>query len=284
MNFYLIILFSLPLILASIGETVGQKSGVMNIGLEGVMLLAAFCCFVFLNLGVHPYIALILSTLIGGMINFIQSIFVIYKQANQVAVGTAINLFALGLTSALFREFYGQTGELITVPKLPAIIGKCDLVLILTLPILLMTSVFIFRTRRGLLLRATGESPEVVRSLYKSPERQQLIGLLFSGVLGGLAGGYLVAGVVGTFAENMTAGKGFIALAMVTFGRWHPVGATLSSLFIGSLGALQYSFQSMNTHVPYQIFLALPYVCSLLVLVFSGKAYSGPKSLGNPLE
>lgn len=284
MNLYLIILFSLPLILASIGETIGQKSGVINIGLEGIMLLAAFSCFVFLNIGIHPYLALIFSACIGLIVTLIQAVFIIYKKANQVAIGTAINLCSLGLTSALYRNFYGQTGELTTVSKLPSVIQHYDLVFILTIPLLFFTSYFIFKSPRGLLLRATGESPEVVRSLHKSPEKQQLIGILFSGLMGGVAGGYLVAGVVGTFAENMVAGKGFIALAMVTFGRWHPIGAALSSLFIGSLGALQYNFQSMNTNIPYQIFLALPYICSLVVLIFSGDSYNGPKALGNPLK
>lgn len=284
MSLYLIILFSLPIILASIGETVGQRSGVINIGLEGIMLFGAFVCFFFLNMGLHPYIGLLFSACIGVFISLIQTIFVVYKKADQVAIGTAINLFALGTTNALYRNFYGQTGELTTVAKLPGIVGGYDLIFILTFPIMFLVSYFVFKSRRGLLLRATGEAPEVVRSLYQSPEKQQLIGLLISGLMGGVAGGYLVAGVVGTFAENMVAGKGFIALAMVTFGRWHPIGVALSSLFIGSLGALQYSFQSMNTTIPYQIFLALPYLCSLIVLIFSGQNYNGPKALGNPLE
>ncbi|HEY0866875.1 MAG TPA: hypothetical protein VGE01_05840, partial [Fimbriimonas sp.] len=172
-------------------------------------------------------------------------------------------------------------GQLLSVP----IIGKWygfDAVIgfmILAIP----TTAWLLRsTGWGLALRAAGEYPPAVESSGFSTSRLRYGACLIGGAFGGLAGGYLALGVAGSFAENMTAGRGFVAIAMVTFGRWHPLGVVAAALLIGFVESLQYWFQGIGLNVPYQLMTALPYVIALLVLVFVGKGTQAPSALGVP--
>jgi len=143
---------------------------------------------------------------------------------------------------------------------------------------------FLFRTRTGLALRAAGESPQHARAAGVPVRRLQFAATITGGVLAGLAGGTLVLAQVGTFAERMTAGRGFIAIAIVVLGRWHPVGVLGAALFFGAATALQFVFQAMGLAVPYQLFLMLPYVLTLLLLAGLVGGVKAPAALGRPAE
>jgi simple sugar transport system permease protein len=137
-----------------------------------------------------------------------------------------------------------------------------------------------YRTRMGLALRAVGENPEAARAAGIDPRRVQLGAVLFGGVMGGLAGGTLVLAQVGTFAEGMSAGRGFIAIAVVALGRWHPVGASIGALLFGAASALQFLFQAMGWAAPYQLFLGLPYLLTLIALAALRSRHAAPAALG----
>jgi simple sugar transport system permease protein len=143
---------------------------------------------------------------------------------------------------------------------------------------------WLYRTGAGLSLRAVGERPAAAIAAGVSPMRQQLLAVLFGGALGGLAGGSLVLAQVGTFAEGMSAGRGFIAIAIVALGRWHPAGVALAALLFGGANALQFVFQAMGWDLPYQIFLALPYVVTLFALAGAVGRQAAPAALGRPAE
>ncbi|MCU0626293.1 MAG: ABC transporter permease, partial [Gemmatimonadaceae bacterium] len=215
-------------------------------------------------------------------------------RADQIIAGTAITLLGLGLTGALNRVLFGERGPGLELPTLApvAIPGLAQLPIIGSalfrqpLPTYLAYAAigiawwWLFRTHGGLALRATGENPDAVRAAGLAPARQQWAGLLAGGLGAGLAGGTLVLAQVGTFTEAMSAGRGFVAIAIVALGRWHPGGAALAALVFGAASALQYTLQSAGSTLPYQLFLALPYALTLVALAIASGRYRGPAALG----
>lgn len=275
--------FAIPIALAALGEVVSQRSGVLNIGLEGTMLGAAFAAaYVTLHTG-NPWFGLLAGILVGLVASLIQSWFVLMRRADQVVVGTAVNLLALGVTGSLFRRAFGESGQLLSVPTLPKFDGW-DAVMIATPILAIATAWALQRTGWGLLTRASGEYPKAVEAEGFSVRRVRLGAMAMGGALAGAAGAYLSIGIVGSFAENMTQGRGFMAIALVTFGRWHPVAALAAAMLIGGLEWLQFKLQAQGGGlVPFQLLLALPYLVALLVLVVGAKGTRGPAALGQPL-
>jgi simple sugar transport system permease protein len=234
------------------------------------------------------------AALSGAALAALFALFAVALRADQIITGTAITLFGLGLTGTLYRWIYGVTGAALTIPTM----HTTPLPVLSRIPVLgpalfdqpLVTYVgyglvpliwwWTYRTRGGLALRAVGENPEAARTAGISPGRVQLGALLAAGVLGGVSGATLVLAQVGTFAEGMSAGRGFIAIAIVALGRWHPVGAALGAVLFGAASALQFLFQAMGWHAPYQIFLAVPYVLTLLALAGAAGRRRAPAALG----
>ncbi|MEZ0324309.1 MAG: ABC transporter permease [Fimbriimonas sp.] len=278
-----IIRYTAPVALAAIGETVNQKSGVINIGLEGMMLVAAFfAMLVGLSTG-NPWLGLLAGTGSGLLLAAISSWFTLSLSADQVVVGTALNLFALGITGTLYRAKFGQSGALLDVKTIPQWNG-IDPVMVFLILAALAAWFLLFRTGWGLALRAAGEYPKAAEASGYSVKKLRLGAGLFGGAFAGLAGAYLSVGISGSFAENMTAGRGFIAIAMVTFGRWKPQLVLLAALLIGFVESLQYRFQSLGWNVPFQLLLALPYIVALLVLVLVGKGTLAPAALAQAYQ
>ena len=274
-------MFATPTALAAIGETVGQRSGVLNIGLEGTMLLSAFAAAMVALWSGNPWLGLLSGGLAGLVLAALVGLLCVARDADQVVVGTGLNLLALGLTGAWFRSLFGQSGKLFTVPTLPKV-GFWDPVSVAT-PLLALAVLWLLqRTYWGLTLRAAGENPVAVEAAGRSVPRYRWLGLMVSGGLAGLGGAHLSLVVSGTFAENMTSGRGFVALAMVTFGRWSPVGAYAACLLIGYLESLQFSLQAAGKGVPQELLLALPYAVSLLALAFVGRGVRSPAALAAP--
>ena len=281
--FFGLLRYAAPVGLASMGESVGQKAGVINIGLEGIMVTSAFCATVACDLTKDPWIGLGLGVLAGFVLALVQAFFTLRLGCDQVVVGTAVNLFGLGLTGTLYRLKYGSSGQLLSVAKVPQF-GGCDVVLVAWLASVVVVTWLVFRSKWGLVARATGEYPPAVVANGFSPIWTRFQAVMVGGLFAGLAGAYLSLGIAGSFAENMTAGRGFVALAMVTFGRWKPIGVFLASLLVGYVDSLQFELQTKNIGWPPQFFIALPYVVVLVVLVFAGKGSAAPAALARPFD
>jgi general nucleoside transport system permease protein len=282
-----------PLLLAALGETVAERAGVINIGLEGTIIVGCLTGVIAATpLGATG--GLLAAALGGVCLAAILALFVITLRADQIITGTAISMLGLGATGAAYRAYFGSTGAALTTPTLPTleipglhrlpVIGRAifseSLPTYLAIVLAIVVWFGLYRTHRGLALRAIGESPAAARASGVPMRRLQLAAILFSGACGGLAGGTLSLAQVGTFAEGMSAGRGFIAIAIVALGRWHPLGATLAALVFGFASAVQYLFQALAINLPYQLFLALPYVLTLVALALSAGRYAAPASLG----
>ncbi len=284
-----------PLLLAAIGETIVQRSGVMNLGLEGIMLTGALAA----ALGAAAWgpwsgagVAVVAGMVLAGMFALVA----IGARADQVITGTAVTLGAVGLTGTVYRQAFGAAGSGLDLPTLepfslpalsalpvagPALFAQPvpTYIAMLAVPAVWW---LLFRTRAGLALRATGEAASVARASGVRTRLVRAAATIAGGGFAGLAGATLVLAQVGTFAERMTAGRGYMALAIVVLGRWHPVGVALASLAFGAAMALQFLFQTSGLDVPYQLFLMLPYALALLALAGVVGRVKAPGDLGKP--
>lgn len=283
-----------PLLLAALGETLVQRAGVINIGLEGLLLCGAFAAMTGCYFTGSPLLGLTLGGLCGMLLVLLFAFVTVGLGADQIVAGVSINLLAAGLTGVLYRGIFGVTGQALivnTVPLLP-IPGLSDLPLFGTIffqhtPLVYLTflltplfSFFLFHTRGGLQLQAVGEHPQAAETMGISVPRMRTLTLLMEGFLAGIAGGYLSLAYSNTFIEGMSAGRGFIALAIVIFGRWRPGGVCAAALFFGGAIALQFHLQALGSALPYQFVLMLPYILTLLALAFAGAKLAAPAALG----
>ncbi|MCU0646869.1 MAG: ABC transporter permease [Gemmatimonadaceae bacterium] len=282
-----------PLALAAVGELVAERAGVINIGLEGAIIAGAFGAVVGAGIaGVGG--GMLLGVLAGLALGLVFALLVVRWRADQIITGTAITLLALGITGTLYRTLYGESGVALSlpttapvaIPGLSAIpvLGRALFVqpwptYVLYVLVPLVTWV-LTRTHAGLAIRAVGERPQAASAAGIDARRVQWWSTLFGGAMGGAAGATLVLAQTGTFVEGMSAGRGFIAIAIVVLGRWHPVGAALAALLFGAASALQFVAQAMGWRVPYQLFLAIPYVVTLLVLATASSRAGAPAALG----
>jgi simple sugar transport system permease protein len=282
-----------PLLLAATGETITERSGVINLGLEGMMLAGALAA----TLGATaagPWTGVLLAVLAGMALALLFAAVAIGARANQIITGTAITLGAVGLTGTIYRQAYGTEGAGLDLPTLSAIAvpGLAELPVLgpalfeqppptyLALAALPLVWWFLFRSRTGLALRAAGEAGVTARASGVPTRLLRTVATTIGGGFAGLAGATLVLAQVGTFAERMTAGRGFVAIAIVVLGRWHPLGVAIASLLFGAATALQYLFQTLGLEVPYQLFLMLPYALILLALAGVVGRVRAPGELG----
>lgn len=282
-----------PLLLAATGETVTERAGVINLGLEGMMLAGALAAALGASAG-GPWTGVGLAVLAGMTLAAVFAAVAIGARANQIITGTAITLGAIGLTGAVYRQAYGAAGAGLELPTLQAIAvpGLSRLPVVgpalfaqpaptyIALAALPLVWWMLFRTRTGLALRATGEASATARASGVPVRLLRTAAAVAGGGFAGLAGATLVLAQVGTFAERMTAGRGFVAIAIVVLGRWHPAGVAVASLLFGGATALQYLFQTLGLDVPYQLFIMMPYGLTLLALAgFVGRVRA-PAELG----
>jgi ABC-type uncharacterized transport system permease subunit len=282
-----------PLALAALGELIVERAGMINIGLEGVIIAGAFGALAGASAaGLAGGYA---GAALGGMlVAALFGLFAIWWRADQIITGTAITLLALGTTGTLYRGFYGATGVALTLPTSPAlplpalsslpVVGEAfftqpptTYVVYLLAPLLAW---WLAGTHAGLALRAIGERPEAAVAAGVPVDRIRALAVLAGGLLGGLAGGTLVLAQVGTFAEGMSSGRGFIAIAIVVLGRWRVGGVLLGAALFGGASALQFAFQAMGWQLPYQLFLVTPYLLTLAVLAGAVGRARAPAALG----
>ncbi len=287
---------SVPILLAALGETISETAGVINLGLEGILLVGAFFAAWAALVTGSATVGLAAGMLAGGALAALFAALVLRGQLDQVVVGTAVVGLALGLTGLLFRSWMG--GQAVRVPTLapwpvpgladlpvigPVLFGQNGMVY-LAFALVPAVSWWLGRSRPGLELRAVGEAPAAADAAGIPVNRRRFAAVLVGGLLGGLAGAYLSLGQANTFVEGMSAGRGFVAIALVVFGRWRPGGVLLAALFFGATDALQFNLQALGLDLPYQLVLALPYVLTLVVLALAPRSRSGggPAALGQP--
>ncbi len=300
-----------PLALAAVGAVISERAGVVNIAMEGMMLTGAFFA-VYADVQFHnAAIGMLVAMITGGIMAAIHAYSAVWLRANQIVSGMAINLLALGLTSYLLFSVYGTNGppeacappipcvgnQVRTIPdwtipglsKIPGI-GQVffhqNPIFYLMLVLVIVIQIFLFRTTLGLRIRAAGEHPRAADTAGIAVLRLRFLSVLPSGILSGLAGGYLALAISGTFSDNMTSGRGFIALAAMIFGKWNPLGAFGACLLFGFGQALYDNLQ--NTSGPLQdystLVATLPYVLTIVALAgFIGKAVP-PAADGIPYD
>jgi ABC-type uncharacterized transport system permease subunit len=284
-----------PLLLAALGELLVEQSGILNIGIEGVMLTGAFAAMASAYASGSIAIGLACAILAALLMSAIFAVLAVNLAVNQVVAGTALDIFALGVTGVFYRRTFGVTGQALTVRTLPPVfqgwlarvplIGAIFSQNALVYLAFVMAPVFwflLYRTRWGLDLRAAGERPEAADALGLGVYQLRWQALMISAVMTGLSGAYLTLGYTNTFVEGMSAGRGFIALSIVILGEWRPGRIAAASILFGAALALQFVLQAVNTGIPYQLFLALPYVLTLVVLTVLGGQDRAPSALGEP--
>jgi ABC-type uncharacterized transport system permease subunit len=282
-----------PLLLAATGETIAQRSGVINLGLEGVMLAGALAAALGASAS-GPWTGVALAVATGMLLAGLFALVTVAARADQVIAGTAITLGAIGLTGTIYRQAVGAEGAGLDLPTLtPIAVPGLSSIPVLGpalfaqpaptyIGLLAVPAVwwFLFRTRSGLALRAAGEAAAVARATGVPTRLVRGAATVVGGGFAGLAGATLVLAQVGTFAERMTAGRGYVAIAIVVLGRWHPAGVAVASLAFGAAMALQFLFQTLGLGVPYQLFLMLPYALALLALGGAMGRVKAPGDLG----
>ncbi|MCC6318164.1 MAG: ABC transporter permease [Gemmatimonadaceae bacterium] len=281
-----------PLALAALGESVSERTGVINVGLEGAIMAGCFGAVVGAAAG-GVSLGLLGGLAAGVLVGLAMAALVVGLRTDQILTGTALTLAAYGATGTLSPLVFGAHGVALSIPTLAPIdaprlaaiplIGRAvfaqSAMTYLLVGLVPLTWWWLYRTHAGLSLRAVGEFPPAAAAAGVRVSRVRWLGILVGTALGGLAGATLVL-TVGTFTEQMSAGRGFIAIAIVALGRWTPHGAAFAALLFGAASALQYRFQAAGSAIPYQAFLALPYVLTLVVLAVGGGRSRAPAALG----
>ncbi|WP_417277464.1 ABC transporter permease [Castellaniella sp.] len=264
-----------PLMLAALGLLINEKSGVINLGSEGMMLVAAALGFALAVQTGSPAVGFIGGALVGALMAGLFAWLVVWLGANQVACGLALSLFGVGVSASIGLPYVGATIQISTwsVPLLgdipfvgPALFQHHPMVYgALALAVLL--SWFLYRTRAGLVLRAVGESPESAHSLGYSVSRIRLVALLFGGACCGLAGAFMSLVYTPMWVENMVAGRGWIALALTPFATWRPLRVLIGAYLFGGITILTFHMQALGVPIASQLLSMLPYLATILVLV-----------------
>jgi general nucleoside transport system permease protein len=281
-----------PIVLAALGGILAERSGVTNIALEGIMLTSAYVAYGAGILLGSTFGGLLVAVAAGALIALLHGVLSIKYRTNQVVSGTVINIFALGITGYLYRQFDSNsdlsTFPTINIPVLSQIpvIGEIFFqhqpIVFLMLILVAVVHVVLFRTKWGLRTRAVGEHPKAAATVGVDVNRMRYINVMLSGVLAGIGGAWLIVEAVGRFTPNMTTGRGFIGLAAMIFGNWSPIGALGASLLFTIPEAIQVKLQLLGVPIPYQFLTMLPYLLTILVLTGFGRRSTAPAALGNP--
>lgn len=288
---------SVPLILAAEAGVVSERSGVVNLALEGMMLFGAFASMIGARALGSAWLGLLCGVAVGAVLGLVHAYASVTWAADQIISATGINVVAAGGTSFLLKVIFRHAGTSPAVPTLPRLFPATIAQIPGVGPVLMnMTVIDVFalalpfvlfyfyrQTPLGLRVRSVGERPDAAESVGIRVHRVRYASVVTSGALAGLAGAYLVLDVLGFFQQDMSAGRGYLGLVAMIFGKWHPVGAFLAAIFFGLADAVQIALQlNLAAVIPKEAFLALPYVLALLALAgFVGKA-EAPEADGKP--
>jgi len=294
-----------PLVLAALGGLYSERSGVINIALEGLLLAGAFTAASITFYVGSPWVGVIAATCAGALVAYIIAVACIRFKADQVVTGTGINILFLGLPAVLSGALFLSSGSTPQIPKehllpvlyrfLPGFVPEwriftdVSVISLLALVVVLITRYVLNQTPFGLRLRAVGENPEAADAAGVGVNRMRYIGVILSGALAGIGGAYLSIGQSSLFTRNMSAGRGFIALAALIFGKWRPVQTMLACLLFGFADALTIQMQGVvklpsGEDVPVQFIQMIPYLVTIVVLAgFIGQSRA-PRALGVPYQ
>lgn len=285
-----------PLIFAAVGETFSERAGVLNIGLEGLMLIGACTAYTVAYYTQNLLLAILAAALLTALFGLIFAFVTIRILANQIIMGVVLNMVGLGLTGFVYRTLFAQTGlakAVITLQPAPIpllsqipFIGEIFFnqnVLIYAIYVLIPASAWLlYRTNFGLAVRAVGEHPRAVASVGLTVAQLRYLTVVGAAALTGIGGAYLTIAHANQFVEGITAGRGFIALAMVPFGVWNPVWVGLAGLLFGGAFALQLRLQAGNQLIAYQFLQILPYVVTFVTLILAHRESAQPGALAVP--
>jgi simple sugar transport system permease protein len=285
-----------PILYAALGETLAQRSGVLNVGIEGIMLVGAFVAALGAVATGSPWGGLLCAILAGAALGAVHGLFCIALRVDQIVAGVGMIVLGLGLSGFGFRITLGAQRVSPPVPTFPQLdVGGLASLEVIG-PILFghhflvyagpacaaVLWWFVRRTTWGLELRAIGEAPEAADSVGVAVNRMRYLATIAGGAFAGVGGAYLSIALLGSFVDNMVAGRGFIAIACVVFGRWNPLGVMAAALFFGFADAAQIRLQIQNPDIPYQFFVMMPYALAVAALVFFAGRGGLPRALGIP--
>lgn len=265
-----------PLLFAALGELVVEKSGVLNLGVEGMMLVGAVCGFAVTVQTGSAVTGVLVAAFAGAATASLFAVLTLFLLANQVATGLALTLFGVGLSALIGQGFVGIPLEGLPKLNIPGltdlpVVGQAlfgqDIMVYLAVAAVPMVHLFLYRSRAGLVLRAVGENHTAAHALGYKVLRIRFFAVLFGGAMAGLGGAFLSMDYTPMWAENMTSGRGWIALALVVFATWKPVRAMLGAWLFGGVTILQLHVQGLGIDVPSQLLSMLPYLATVLVLV-----------------
>ena len=283
---------------AAIGEMVTERAGVLNLGLEGTMIIGAFTAFATAYETESVWIGLGAGALAGALVGLLFALLVVYLRVDQVVAGLSVTLFGVAFTSFLNTEIYGgspipprvPTPSTLEIPLLKDIplIGEPlfqqNRVAYVAAAIIVVIALFLRSSYSTIVLDAVGEAPGAADAAGHSVSLTRLLATAFGAGMAGLGGGVLVVGQLGFFNSNVTAGRGWVALALVIFGRWKPGWIVAGAVLFGTLDALQFRFQTLDSVIPFEFFIALPFVVTLVALTVGSRGVHGPSALGVPFR
>jgi ABC-type uncharacterized transport system permease subunit len=285
-----------PLVFAALGELIVEKSGVLNLGVEGMMLVGAVMSFIVAAKTGMPWLGVAVGAMAGALLSSIFAVIALTLRANQVATGLALSLFGIGLSAFVGRPYMSVVIEGIkplAVPGLtdlplvgPLLFGHNPLVYV-SIVLFVAIEAFLYRTRAGLVLRAVGESPDSAHAIGYPVLAIRYAAVLFGGACAGVAGAFLAVAYTPSWVEGMTAGRGWIALALVVFATWKPWRVMIGAYLFGSVTLAQFQAQAAGIAVPSQLLAMLPYLATVIVLAIISRdatmiRLNAPASLGKP--
>ncbi|MBN9602049.1 MAG: ABC transporter permease [Afipia felis] len=287
-----------PLLLAALGELISEKSGVLNLSVEGMMAVGAATGFILVvSTGSHSF-AMLGGAVAGMLLSCLFALLVLRLLANQIATGLAIGLLGLGVSALLGQYNEGATTSTIAkldipilskIPLLGPILFHQDIVVYLTFGFAAVVSWFMYRTKAGLMLRVVGENPQAAHSLGLHPTAIRFAAILFGGAMAGLAGAYASTVLTPLWSQGMIAGRGWIAIALVVFGSWRPARVTAGAYFFGAVQLLDLAVQSVGITIPSQVMTCVPYVSTIVILAIVSRdtiriRLNAPMSLGETYQ
>jgi len=275
--------FATPLAIAAMGELVAERAGVLNVGIEGMMLAGALAAYEVGAATGSVALACAAAIAAASALAAVFALFAVWRQSDPIVSGTALNILALGATGSVFRLLHPAGESLARAPQMTSAAGLNGFTALAVL-LVVAVALFLSRTRPGLVLRAVGERAEAADAQGIWVLGVRLRATLFGGACAGLAGACLVLWLSDVFVEGMTSGRGFIALSLVLFGGYRPVRIVLGAALFGAASALQFRLQAAGSAVPYTLLLMTPYVLTLLVLaLFAGRSRA-PADLARPFR
>lgn len=284
-----------PYIFAAIGETFGQRSGVLNLGVDGMMLMSAFFAFYTVFLTESLILGVIVALLVGALMGLGMAFISVTLKAEQGISGIGVYLFGLGMSELLFQEWIGTPKSvdgfsrihfpiLTDIPIIGEIFFNHNFLVYLAFALVPIATFILNKTTFGLMIRAVGQNPEAADAMGVNVAQVRYITLIIGGTLAGLAGASLSISLLNVFQQNLTAGIGFIAVALVYFGGWRPVGVMLGAMLFSFVNALQLQISVVGFDIPSEFAVMAPYVITIIALVFASKRHEQPTALTKPFE